>query len=337
MTQTNRQWLLKERPQGQVSLEHFQRVESSMPEPDFQGGEILVKNLWLSFDPAMRCWMDEADSYLPTVQLDTPVRAFGIAEVIASENPKFPLGSRCLGLFGWQEYAVVGPTSLLPPRKVSDDVSPVLALSVLGGTGTAAYFGMLEIGQPEEGDVVVVSGAAGAVGSVAAQIARIKGCTVIGIAGGSEKCDWLVNDCRLSAAVDYKSEDIDTRLAELCPKGIDVFFDNVGGDVLEIGINHMANYGRIVLCGMIAEYNDSTARPGPKNLMLIATRRLKMQGFVAGDFYRKYNETLADLGKWEKEGLIAHREDVQHGFEKIPETFMRLFNGMNKGKQLLEL
>jgi NADPH-dependent curcumin reductase CurA len=212
-----------------------------------------------------------------------------------------------------------------------------MALSVFGTTSLTAYFGLLDVGQPQAGETVLVSGAAGATGSVVAQIARLKGCKVIGIAGGEEKCQWLLNECKLDAVIDYKSEDIDQRLAELCPDDINVFFDNVGGETLETAIDHMADFGRIALCGAISQYNDEQARPGPANLMTLVTRRVRMQGFIVLDYLDRANEAFEELGGWVMGGEIAWREDIQEGFENIPGTLQRLFDGRNKGKQLLKL
>ena len=203
--------------------------------------------------------------------------------------------------------------------------------------GLTAYFGLLDVGQPRSGETVLVSGAAGATGSVVAQIARLKGCRVVGIAGGAEKCQWLLDACKLDAVIDYKNEDITARIGGLCPDGVDVFFDNVGGDTLEAGINHMADFGRIVLCGAIAGYNDETPAPGPRNLMILITRRIRMQGFIVIDYLSRAEEAYTALAERVSAGEIAWRDDIQEGFENIPATLQRLFDGRNTGKQLLKL
>ena len=337
MTNSNRQWLLKKRPSGMVTIDDFERVTTPLPVPDLAVGEILVKNLYLSFDPAMRGWMDDEPSYLPPVPLGQPMRASAVAQVIQSENPALPVGALVQGMFGWQEFALSKPDDLVPARPLPEGTPPTLPLSIFGATSLTAYFGLLEVGALRDGETVLVSGAAGATGSVAAQIANIKHCKVIGIAGGKEKSDWLLNDCGIDAVIDYKQDNVTERLAELCPQGIDVFFDNVGGAILEAGIDHMAEQGRIVLCGQIAAYNDSAPTPGPANLIKLIVKRIRMQGFIVMDFIDRVDDAMGDLVPWVMDGKIAYREDIQHGFDNIPATFFRLFTGSNVGKQLLQL
>ncbi len=337
MSTVNRQWLLQERPRGTIGPEHFALVESPMPEPDLAKGEVLMKTLMLGFDPAMRGWVVDEPSYLPPVGIGEPMRASGVAQVIQSENPELPVGTLVQGLINWQEYSIGDPAGLIPPTPLPDGTPPNLALSVFGMTSLTAYFGLLDVGQPKEGETVLVSGAAGATGSIVAQIARLKKCRVVGIAGGREKCDWLLNECKLDAAIDYKSEDLGRRIGELCPDGVDVFFDNVGGATLEAAIDHMADYGRIVLCGGISGYNDESPQPGPKNLMYLVSRRIRMQGFIVLDYLDRVQEAIDALTGWVMAGEIAWREDMQEGFENIPATLQRLFDGRNVGKQLLQL
>jgi NADPH-dependent curcumin reductase CurA len=333
----NRQWVLKQRATGMVGPEHFELRESPMPEPDLQSGEVLLKTLYLGFDPAMRGWIIDEPSYLPPVAIGEVMRASSVGEVVESENPDLPVGTLVQAMSGWQEYAVAGPRSLIPPRPLPEGMTPTMALSIFGTTSLTAYFGLLDITHPQPGDTVVVSGAAGATGSVAAQIAKIRGCRVIGIAGGPEKCRWLTDDCGLDAVIDYKRENIGERLAALCPEGINVFFDNVGGDTLEAAIANMANFGRIALCGGISGYNDEEPAPGPRNLMILVQRRVKMQGFIVIDFMDRFEEAIQELAGWVMDGKIAWREDIQQGFENIPATLQRLFSGANVGKQMLQL
>ena len=337
MAATNRQWLLKERPRGMVGPEHFELVASPMPAPDLAAGQVLVRTLMLGFDPAMRGWVIDEPSYLPPVAIGAPMRASGVGQVVQSENPALPRGTLVQGLMNWQEYSIGDPASMIPPTPLPVGVAPEMCLSIFGSTSLTAYFGLLDVGQPRAGETVLVSGAAGATGSVVAQIARLKGCRVVGIAGGDEKCRWLADACRVDAVIDYKREDIDRRIGELCPGGVNVFFDNVGGATLEAGINHMADFGRIVLCGAISGYNDETPRPGPRNLMLLTTRRIRMQGFIVIDFLARAGEAIAALSEWVAAGELAWREDVQQGFENIPATLQRLFDGRNTGKQILKL
>ncbi len=336
-SKVNRQWLLRRRPVGMVSVDDFEYREAPMPEPDLAAGEILVRNLYLGFDPAMRGWMNEGRSYIPPVPLGEPMRAVAVAEVVASQNPAYPVGSLVQGMYGWQEYAVAGPNDPLPPMALPEGTPPTMPLSILGMTSLTAYFGLLDVGQPKSGETVLVSGAAGATGSVVVQIARIKGCRVVAIAGGKEKCNWVRDACGADAVIDYRSEDVAARLGELCPDGIDLFFDNVGGDTLEAGIEHIADFGRIVLCGQIAAYNDTEPRPGPHNMMNLVARRVRMQGFIVMDYLDRMDEAMADLLTWVGEGRLAWREDIQEGFENIPATLLRLYDGRNQGKQLLKL
>ena len=337
MDKLNRQWLLRERPQGNVGPEHFELVQSAMPEPDLARGQVLVKTLMLGFDPAMRGWLVDEPSYLPPVAIGEPMRASGVGQVELSENPAFPVGTLIQGLTNWQEYSIGDPAGRIPPTALPAGTPPELALSVFGSTSLTAYFGLLDVGQPKSGETVLVSGAAGATGSVVAQIARLKGCRVVGIAGGSEKCEWLRTACKVDAVIDYKSENLQQRIGDLCPSGVDVFFDNVGGDTLEAGIAHMADFGRIVLCGAISSYNDTTPKPGPRNLLLLVSRRVRMQGFIVLDFLDRAQEAIDALTEWVMAGDIAWRVDTQEGFDNIPSTLQRLFNGSNVGKQVLKL
>ncbi|MGI9286970.1 MAG: NADP-dependent oxidoreductase [Pseudomonadales bacterium] len=337
MPTRNRQWILKSRPHGMVSVDNFEYREVDIPAPDLDRGDILVRNLYLSFDPAMRGWMEDAPSYLPPVALNEPMRASSVGQVMQSQNPELPVGSLVQGMFGWQDYALANPADVFPPRALPDGTPLSMPLSVFGGTGLTAYFGLLRIGAPQAGETVVVSGAAGATGSVVVQIAKLKGCRVIGIAGGPDKCAWLVDAAGVDAAIDYKTENVEQRLGELCPHGINVFFDNVGGDILQAAITHIAQFGRIVMCGQISQYNNIEPQPGPNNLMNLVKRSVKMQGFIMFDFMQDIEQAIADLGSWVGAGKIVWKEDIQQGFDNIPATLLRLFAGKNHGKQLLKI
>jgi NADPH-dependent curcumin reductase CurA len=337
MQTSNRQWVLATRPKGTLSTDIFELHEAPMPEPAYADGEVLVRNLFISYDAAMRGWMSLKPSYMPPVEIGEPMRSVNVAQVVKSENPELPVGTLLRGMYGWQQYTTVTATDIVPYLKLDREVTPELALGILGAGGTTAYWGMTDIGQPHKGETVVVSGAAGATGSVAAQIAKLEGCRVIGIAGGEEKCQWLTETAGLDGAIDYKNEDVNQRLKELCPEGINVFYDNVGGDILEAAINSIANYGRIVLCGAISVSNSDAPRVGPGNLVNLVTRRVRMQGFIALDYYARNDEALEQLTAWARADQIAFRNDIQSGFEAIPDTFMRLFDGKNEGKQLLKL
>jgi NADPH-dependent curcumin reductase len=338
MQAVNQQWLLAKRPQGMVRLDDFSLHAEPMPTPNLDAGEILVRNLMVSFEPAMRGWMDDVPSYFPPVRIGEPMRSSAMAQVVQSSNPQYPVGSLVMGLFGWQEYALANRAGdMMAPVPIPDGTPLSIPLGSMGGSSLTAYFGLLDVGQPQPGETVVVSGAAGAVGCVVAQIAKLKQCRVIGIAGGSDKCAWLKNDCGLDEVIDYKAENVAGRLAELCPRSIDVFFDNVGGSTLEAAIEQIAEHGRIVLCGAISTYNDAEPQPGPRNLMNLIVRRVRMQGFITVDFLDRIGEAQAALMEWVFGGQIKYREDVQRGFENIPQTFLRLFSGDNQGKQLLQI
>lgn len=338
MTKINRQWLLHSRPTGMVSDANFKYQEAAVPEPKLAEGEYLVRNLYLSFEPAMRGWMDDEPSYLPPAELGKPMRSTAVAQIMRSENPEFPEGQLVQGMFGWQDYAIGGGSAeMFPATVIPQDVPPTMPLTIMGGTALTAYFGLLHVGQPKPGETVLVSGAAGATGSVVAQIAKLKGCRVIGIAGGPKKCDWLLDELGLDHVIDYKKENISERLETLCTGGIDVFFDNVGGHTLEAGIDHIAQFGRIVLCGAISEYNNDAPAPGPNNLMNLVKFSVRMEGFIMLNYIDKIELAFADLGRWLAEGKLKWKEDVQQGFDQIPTTFLRLFSGANEGKQLLKL
>ena len=337
-TRRNRQWLLARRPSGMVSESDFELVER--PVLAIGPDEVLARVRYLSFEPAMRGWMDDRDSYVAPVELGAPMRAPGLAEVVASNDPAYAPGDMVFGMLSWSEYVTgrwSSETAGHAYRQVPVDLPADMLLGPLGSTGLTAYVGMLDVGRPQPGETVVVSGAAGATGSVAAQIARIKGCRVVGIAGGPEKCRWLLDHARLDDAIDYKSSDVRARLRETCPDGVDVYFENVGGAVLEAVLGNLAFGARIALCGLISGYNDAEARPGPRNLFQLIVRRASIQGLLLWDFLDRLPEATADLRRWVDAGEIAFRVDMQDGFENIPVTFLRLFTGANEGKQLLRL
>ena len=333
-TQTNRQWRLAKRPSGMVTEANFDFVEE--PVPALEDGEVLVRNLYMSFDPAMRGWMEDRPSYLPPVQIGEVMRAGGAGQVVESRNPSLPEGALVQGLFGWQEYAVAGP-GLNQASPVPEGATLPQTLGVLGTTGLTAYFGLLDLGEPKQGETVLVSGAAGATGSVAGQIAKLKGCRVVGIAGGAEKCGWLSSELGFDETIDYKSQDVGQRIAALCPDGLDVFFDNVGGATLEAALANLALRARVVLCGGISGYNEDEPPPGPRNLMNLILRRARMEGFIVIDYAPRFREAVKELMGWVAEGKIRHQEDIQEGIENAPRTFQRLFLGENRGKQLLKL
>jgi NADPH-dependent curcumin reductase len=331
---TNRRWLLAERPTGPLEDRCFRWVEE--PAPSAGPGEILVRNLWLSCDPTQRGWISR-ETYLPPVAIGEVVRSFAAGRVIESNSPAYAPGDLVTGLFGWQDYAVVKGTGPGAPTKLHQKISVPLALSALGLTGLTAYFGLLEVGRIAAGETVVISGAAGATGSAAGQIARIKGCRAIGIAGGKEKCDWLLKAARFDAAIDYKSEDVGRRLRELCPKGLDVFFDNVGGQILDDALANLGMRGRVVLCGAISQYDTAAPPQGPKNYLNLLVKRGRMEGFIILDFLKRAQEASEQLAAWVASGDLVDRVDVKEGLENAPRTLRRLFEGANQGKQLLHV
>jgi NADPH-dependent curcumin reductase CurA len=331
MSESNRQWLLASRPVGMVKESDFELRTIPVVSPG--DGQMLVRNRWLAFEPAMRGWMEDRPNYIPPVGVGEVMRGMTVAEVIESKHADFAAGDLVSGTVGWQEWAVLDGGV----RKLPAGSDPRLALSVLGITGITAYFGLLEVGSVKEGDVVVVSGAAGATGSVVGQIAKLKGCRVIGIAGSTEKCAWLTDSAHFDAAIDYKNEDVGARLSELCPDGIDVFFDNVGGEVLDLVLARIARGARIVICGAISAYNLEKRPPGPSNYYRIVAQRGRIQGFVVLDYFKRFEEAATDLTAWVADGSIAWLTDIQKGFENAPKTLLRLYSGANFGKQLLEL
>jgi hypothetical protein len=312
----------------------FRWDEAPMPQPS--DGQVLLRTLWLSIDPAQRIWMAR-DSYKPAVPLGDAMQSFSVGQVVESRHSDFKAGDIVQGEFGWQEYAVTDGKGLGGMRKVPPGTPPNLALSLLGLNGVTAYFGMLETGQIKAGETVVVSGAAGATGSVAGQIAKITGCRVIGTAGGKDKCDWLVNEAHFDAAIDYKREDIGARLSALCPNGIDVFFDNVGGAVLDEVLARINLHARIALCGSISKSDASEPQPGPANYSNLVARRGRMVGFTGLDYPARVPEAVETLSRWQQEGRLAQKEDVLFGLENAPKALLRLFSGENFGKQLVKV
>ncbi len=333
--QVNRQWLLRSRPSGMVEESSFELNETAPPSPD--EGEFVVRNLYLSLDPAMRTWMTDARSYIPPVGIGEVMRGACVSRVVESRHPDYSPGEVVTGVFGWQDFALSDGGGAIPVSKVPEGVPPTMPLGVLGITSLTAYFGLKEIAKPKEGDTVAVSGAAGATGSVTGQLAKFWGCTVIGIAGGPEKCAWLTDELNFDAAIDYKSDDVSKRLRELTDgKGVDVFWDNVGGSILEAGLANLAMHARVVLCGAISNYNaDQPA--GPRNYMNLLVRRSRMEGFVVFDYFARVNEAMAELVPLVMEGKIRHREDVRDGLESAPSALVDLYTGANTGKLLVKI
>ena len=334
MTTLNHQFKLTARPQGNVKRSDF--TYASEPVRDPAEGEVVIKNLYLSLDPAMRGWMNESKaSYIPPVELGDVMRAIAVGQVVASKNPQFAVGDYVTGLLGVQEYAYSTGQGL---TRVDPKLAPLpLYLSTLGMPGLTAYFGLLEVGKPKEGETVVVSGAAGAVGAVVGQIAKIKGARVVGIAGGADKCRYLVDVLGFDAAIDYKKDNLIEALKTHCPNGVDVYFDNVGGDILDAVLTRLARGARIVICGAISQYNNTSAVKGPANYLSLLVNRASMTGIMVADYYPRAMEALMQMGAWIAQGKLATREDIDIGLENFPETFAKLFSGANNGKLILKV
>ena len=333
MTQINRQFLLSKRPTGAATREDFTYQE--VPVGELTSGQILVKNHYLSLDPAMRGWMNEGKSYIAPVGLGDVMRALGVGEVVASQNDQFAVGDFVQGALGVQDYFQGEPKGFYT-------VDPKLAplpryLSALGMTGMTAYFALLDVGAPKSGDTVVISGAAGAVGSVAGQIAKIKGCRVVGIAGGKEKCQSLIDELGFDGVIDYKNEDVIAGLKRECPNGVNVYFDNVGGDILDAVLSRLAPKARVVICGAISQYNNTTAVKGPSNYLSLLVNRARMEGFVVMDYASRFADAGKEMAGWMIEGKLKSREDIVDGLETFPETLQKLFKGENFGKLVLKV
>jgi NADPH-dependent curcumin reductase len=331
--QTNRQVRLAARPSGLPRRGDWEFTSEPVPAPD--PGEFVVEISHLSIDPAMRGWMSARPSYMPPVEIGAVMRAGAIGRVIASEHPGFAVGEHVYGTFGVQEYAVSDGRGVITVDTSLADL-PVY-LGVLGMTGLTAYFALLDVGKPKEGDTVVVSGAAGAVGSVAGQIAKIKGCRVIGIAGGPEKCRVVTEEFGFDAAIDYRMPDLRRTLRELAPRGVDVYFDNVGGEILDDVLTCVARGARVIICGAISQYNENEVR-GPANYMMLLVARASMTGMLVFDYADRYPEAMAALADWYRAGrLVAHETIVRGSVEDFPETLLKLFEGANTGKLILAL
>ncbi len=333
MTHVNRQFRLAARPLGLPKRSDFNLVSEPVPEPG--EGQFVVHNAYISLDPAMRGWMNEGKSYVPPVGIGEVMRAYAAGEVIASKHPQFPVGSRVAGVFGVQEYALSDGKAA---RVVDTALAPLPTyLSALGMTGMTAWFGLFDVGAAQPGDTVVVSAAAGAVGSLVGQIAKIHGCRTVGIAGGADKCRMLLDDYGYDAAIDYKHEDVAAALKQHCPQGINVYFDNVGGEILEAALARLALHARVVICGAISQYNITTGVKGPANYLALLVTRSRMQGFVVFDYASRYGEAAQAMGGWLAQGKLKSRVDVVDGFETFPDTLLKLFRGENTGKLILKV
>src|SRR2546427_2982772 len=328
----NRQVLLRSRPKGEPKVSDFELAEAPVPPPG--DGELLCRTIYLSLDPYMRGRMNDAKSYAQPVELGTPMVGGAVSEVIASNNAAFPTGSFVVGPTGWQAYALSRGAGV---RKLDPKAAPVsTALGVLGMPGMTAYVGLLEIGQPKPGETVVVAAASGAVGSAVGQIGKIKGCCAVGIAGGSEKCRFVAGELGFDACVDHRAPDFARQLEAACPKGIDVYFENVGGAVQQTVWPLLNDFARIPVCGLIAQYNATTPMPGP-DMFSVLRKRLNLRGFIVSDFAAKQGDFLRDVGEWVRAGRLKYREDIVDGLENAPASFLGMLQGKNVGKLLVRM
>lgn len=333
MPTRSREVRLARRPVGFPADADFELATVTLPDPG--AGELLVRNLWMSVDPYMRGRMNDAKSYTPPFALGEAMQGGAIGRVELSNNPQFKVGDHVQHGLGWREYVISDGRGL-----ATVDISlasPEAYLSVLGGTGFTAYVGLLDLGEPRAGETVFVSAAAGAVGSIVGQIAKIKGCRAVGSAGSDEKVALLTGELGFDAAFNYKTSDLEDALTRTCPDGIDVYFENVGGDHLQAALNHMNPFGRIPACGMISQYNNSTPAPGPNNLGTIVRQRLTIRGFILSDHAARRPAFLADMSQWLREGKVKSEETVVHGIENAAGAFMGLLRGENTGKMLVRL
>jgi NADPH-dependent curcumin reductase CurA len=334
---TNHQIRLASRPVGLPTRDNWSFTEEPVAEPG--PGGVLVRNLSLSLDPAMRGWMNDAKSYIPPVELGAVMRAGGVGKVIASQNPTYKVGDYVNAALNVQDYCLIPQEDIKRSGifKIDQRIGLTNWLNVLGLPGMTGYFGLLDVGLPKAGETVVVSGAAGAVGQTVGQIAKIRGCRVVGIAGGKAKCDWVVNELGFDACIDYKGGDLRSELKAQCPKGIDVYFDNVGGDILDLVLTRINRKARIIICGAISQYNNTTPVKGPANYLSLLVNRARMEGIVVFDYADRYHLAVAEMAGYLKDGKMKSKEDIVKGLENFPEALLKLFNGENFGKLVLEV
>jgi NADPH-dependent curcumin reductase CurA len=335
MAERNRRFLLRERPTGRIGPDIFELSEEAVPDPG--EGEALVRVDWISLDPTNRTWINDTPTYLPPVGIGEVMRAAGLGEVVASKNPKYAVGQLVQGLLGWQEYAVVSDSSFLTPVDVAEGVSPSAYLGALGMTGLTAWIGIRDIGKPKPGETVVVSAAAGAVGSVAGQLAKADGARVVGIAGGPDKCTLLTEQLGFDAAVDYRADDWARQLAAVTREGIDVDFENVGGDIMDAVFARLNTHSRVALCGMISGYNADDPPPGPRAFGNLLVQRVHLQGFIVLDHLGRAPEAISGIAGLIGEGKLTPLETVVEGFEQLPTAINMLFDGKNVGKLVVKV
>ena len=328
----NRRWSLTARPVGLPKAGDF--TYATLPVPELEDGQILVRNHYISLDPAMRGWMNEGRSYIAPIGLGDVMRAGAVGEVVASRHVDYREGDYAVGMFGMQDYAACDAAGA---QKVDPKLAPLpLYLGALGMPGMTAYFGLTDIGAPKPGETVVVSAASGAVGALVGQIARIRGARAIGLAGGPEKCRYVTQELGFDGVIDYKNEDVGSLLTKLCPKGIDVYFDNVGGDILDQALARLARRARVIICGAISQYNNTGPIAGPRNYLNLLVQNARMEGFVVFNYADRYGEGAQAMAGWLAEGRLKSKEDIVDGLETFPETLLKLFSGDNFGKLMIK-
>jgi NADPH-dependent curcumin reductase CurA len=329
----NRQLRLARRPVGLVSEDDFERGDEPLPE--LVNGEALMRTIYLGMDATVRTWLNRGEGYLPAVEIGEVVRGSGIGRVVATRCDAYEIGDVAYGLPGWQDYAIVRDDLFTTKMEGVTDLRSMM--SVFGATGAAAYFGLLDVGRIAEGETVVVSAAGGATGSIAGQIAKIKGCRVVGIAGSDEKCAWVVDELGFDGCINHRTADVPRELAELCPDRVDVYFDNVGGAILDAVLGRLAQHGRVVLCGAISVYNDQGRPPGPSNYLNLIGRRGRMEGFITLDYWDRFPECFDQLRQWADTGQLRWREQLYQGLDAAPEALNALFTGANTGKVIVQV
>lgn len=334
MKDANQVWHLRKRPVGTIADDTLSYDEAPIPTPG--DGELLVRLNYLSLDPTNRIWMSDMDQYMPPVEIGAPMRGAICGTVMQSKHPGFAAGDRVSGLGTWSKYQLCQPGYV---NKMGDLAGLPLAdaFGLFAVVGPTAYFGLVDLCEPKPGETVVVSAAAGAVGSAVGQIAKIKGCRAVGLAGSAEKCRWILDELGFDAAINYKSDDVGLALKRACPDGVDIYFDNVGGDILDAVLKRMNLRGRIACCGLISQYNATTEPTGPKNYPMILMQRLRVQGFIVLDYAARYPEAIAALSGWMREGRLKYRIDVREGLENAVKTVRMLYTGENTGKLLLKV
>lgn len=334
MSEINRVWRLRKRPVGDITDDVLSLEEEAVPEPE--DGEFLFRLNYLSLDPTNRIWMSDMDQYMPPVDLNAPMRGVVCGTVVKSKHPAYAEGALVSGLGTWADYHVGTPETMNPMGELGP-TAPADAFSTFAVVGPTAYFGLLDLGEPKAGETVVVSAAAGAVGSIVGQIAKIKECRAVGLAGTADKCDWMRGELGFDAAINYRTEDVPRALAAACPNGIDIYFDNVGGEILDACLKLMNLGGRIPTCGLISQYNATDPVPGPYNYDMILMQRLRVEGFIVLDYADRYPEAIAALGGWMAEGRIKVRTEIVDGLENALQTLKKLYTGANTGKLMIRV